>query len=150
MRKGLFRDFEPARSFPHEPIRSAVIYEDNTTSDLNSTNYRISAYPLSNFEAWSNYLETGNIGISDEQQQKMQSDINRFQEEKRRKSDANHLFYLSLPPELRMSNKQLREADALMNKTNSSLTEKEKALIQRAENYKNYKSSREAFDQKND
>ena len=67
------------------------------------------------------------------------------------KRQEKNSFFSSLPKDARIGNKQLREAelirDELQKNSNQTLTEKEKALLERAERYYELK---EQFYQENE
>ena len=110
---------------------------------LSKDHHFISSYPISE-EAFKTFKQTGNIGISPEEREQEIHDSQRIQAQADREKTTAHSFYSRLLEEARIGNQQLREVETLQEQLKQdpsiSLTEKEKNMIQRAENYQQYKN----------
>jgi hypothetical protein len=90
-------------------------------------------------------VETGEIGLSPEEKKTKIDAFQKKQAQAERERTTARSFYSSLPEDARIGNQQLREVEGIQERLkedpNSPLTEKEKNLIQRAENYQQIQRS---------
>jgi hypothetical protein len=131
---------EPTINIGDPESLGIVVFENNS---LYEDHHFISSYPISK-EAFETFKRTGNIGSSPEEKAQEMNESQRTQAQAEREKKAARSFYSSLPEDARIGNQQLREVEAIQERLredpNSPLTEKEKNLLQRAENYEHHKN----------
>jgi hypothetical protein len=136
---GTLNKQEPTINMGDPETLGIVAFEKNPLYDKHRF---ISSYPVSQ-EAFDHFVETGEIGLSPEEKKTKIDAFQKKQAQAERERTTARSFYSSLPEDARIGNQQLREVEGIQERLkedpNSPLTEKEKNLIQRAENYQRYK-----------
>lgn len=126
---GTLNKQEPTINIGDPKTRGIVSFENNPLYDKY---HLISSYPVSP-EAFDNFVETGNIGLSPAERKAAIDAYEKKQAQTERERTTAGSFYSSLPEDARIGNQQLREVEAIQERLkedpNSPLTEKEKKLI---------------------
>lgn len=136
---GTMNHQEPSIIFFNEDSRLFVSFENNP---LYKDHHFINSYKIIP-EAVEEFRETGNIGESPETRKLKIDQDQRLKAAQERIQTNQKSFYLTLPEDARLGNRQLREAEMLQEQlkvdSNFQLTDKEKSLLERAQKYETHK-----------
>lgn len=140
---------EPAEIFVDPETQNIVAFESNP---LYPDRHFITSYGVVSEDRYIELLKTGKLGMSREERasQKVQEKLAVLENQKK----ATKALFNSLPPEARITNSQLAEAEKIQQELNNNpnfpLTEKDRNLMDRANNYKNHEIIFEQEGQIND
>ena len=139
-KEGTLSKEEPAMLFVDPETKMMIAFEANPA--YNKRHF-ISSYKISD-ESIIEFGTKSNIGYSPAERKKYYDENQRARARQERIQQDNSQFYKNLPEDGRISNKQLRDVEAIKNRLkenpNFLLSDKQKNLVKRAEKFQHYKA----------